>query len=124
MTNVAVCSTKNIRRSWLSTLETVSLANRRITLLHVSPSPLYLGRKRTTEDDKHTGIEHPQCQHRKVMLTDQSVNTGHLHHCVYILTAITRIENDDVFVALSPVGLQPAGCFIAYDRSGGFLHIG
>ena len=31
-------------------------------------SDINLGRKRTTEDDKHPGSDHPQCQHRKVGL--------------------------------------------------------
>ena len=33
-----------------------------------------------------------------------------LHRCVDIIIAITRIENCDFVVALSPIMLQPAGC--------------
>ena len=33
-----------------------------------------------------------------------------LHPCVAIID--THIENDDIFVALSPLGLQPAVCLL------------
>ena len=52
-------------------------------------SHLSLVCKRTTEDDKHPGSDHPQCQHRKVRLgvyvlekADQFSETAQDHNIV------------------------------------------
>ena len=45
-------------KTWLSTL-----VNQIIMLMSV---PSQFGMKRTTDDNKYPGSDHPQCQHRKV----------------------------------------------------------